>query len=111
MALKELLQQNRQEEAPAAPSGAASPGGDGLIAQICGEIGPSAGDDPRSTAGAEGGVQLPDGYLRRSPVQALRTPPDYGKKRAGRAALIAAGLCLLALLGLALLKSGLFRLP
>ena len=110
MALKELLPQNAREEARSESDGGASRGGDGLIAQVCGEIGSTAGDAAEAHFAAEGRVFLPDGYLRRSPVQAYRTPPDYAKKRVVKAVLIAAGLCLIVLLGLALLKSGLFRL-
>ena len=110
MALKELLQQHTQEEVRTESDGDLSHGGDGLIAQVCGEIEPTAGGIAETPLTAEGRISLPDGYMRRSPVQAYRTPSDYAKKRVVKAVLIAAGLCLVVLLGLALLKSGLFRL-
>jgi len=105
-----LLQREKRDESRPERSGAASRDGDSLIRQICGQIGTTGRAETEDEAiSAEGRTSLPDGYMRRAPVQRYYTPPDFTKKRVLKAVLIAAGLCFAALLALALLKSGLFR--
>lgn len=48
---------------------------------------------------------LPDGYVRRSPVQSYRTPVGFRKRQILEIVLTAALLCLAALLVLALMRS------
>ena len=52
---------------------------------------------------------LSDGYVRRTPVQAYKTAPDYNKRRIGRVVQVLIVLGVLGLLVLALFKSGLIR--
>ena len=111
MEWNKLLQRHPENESRTEQDAAASRDGESLIRQVCGQIGMTGSEDASAErVAAEERVCLPDGYMRRSPIQRYRTPRDFAKKRFLRAALVLLALCLAALLALALLKSGLFRL-
>lgn len=111
MAWKELLrQQDEKETRPAETDGDASRDGGSLIRQICGNDPPVSEPGAAWEPGREGErVSLPDGYVRRSPVQRYRTSPDYMRKRVQKIIVIVVALCLVALLVLALLKSDMLK--
>ena len=111
MAWKELLQQEEGIPRPTGQDGSASRNKDGLIAQLCGETVPAAGEDETIKPDAEEEhVQFADGYVRRSPVQKYRTAPDFTRKRIRKAIVAVVVIGLIVLLGVALLKSGLIKL-
>ena len=110
MAWEELLKQKEGEPRPSEPEGAASRGRDGLIAQICGETVPAESGAPAKSSADEAHMRLPDGYVRRTPVQEYRVSQEYKRKRIRRAVLAVVVLGLLVLLVLAVLKSGLIKL-
>ena len=81
-----------------------------LIRQVAGLTG-QTGAAGAGTEGKETGpVYCADGYLRLSPVQAYRTAADFRRRRVRRLVGLVLVLALAALLVLALLKIGLFKL-
>lgn len=110
MAWKELLNKGQGEPRPAEPEGGASRDRNGLIDLVCGDTVPADTDNMPGTSAKEVCVQLPDGYIRRTPVQEYRTAPDFKRKRIRRAVTAVIVLILLALLIMALFNSGLVRL-
>ena len=55
-------------------------------------------------------VRLPDGYVRSSPVQVYVTPPDYHRRKIRKLILGAVALVFLALVAVALVRSGLMKI-
>lgn len=107
---QELLQkvQVRPDGAAALTDGTAQDGSSLMqqVRELVGVTGPAAGE------AAEAGLSAPgecfrDGYVRRSPVQEYVTPPDYKRKTIRKCVLIVLGVCFLALLVVALLRTGL----
>ena len=112
MAWKELLEQQREgEQRSAEPEGGASRSRGGLIRTICGEMEPVTAANKAAKHGTEDAhVQLPDGYVRVTPVQEYGTSPDFKRKRIGKIITAVIILALAVLLILALLKTGLVSL-
>lgn len=59
---------------------------------------------------ADGGAVCADGYVRRSPVQPYRVPPEYGRRRRRLALLAALAAVALVLIVVGLWRQGLLRL-
>jgi hypothetical protein len=55
-------------------------------------------------------VHCADGYVRRSPVQPYLTAEDFNRRRVRKIVTVVVGVCFVALLVLALVRAGLFRL-
>ena len=108
MSLEELLRQQEdgRESAPL-PQDGKPRGGDSLLREAEAMAGKAAALPPAERDESEREpVRLPDGYVRRSPVQVYQTAEDYGRRRARRAGLIALGVVVAALVLAALVKSG-----
>lgn len=112
MAWKELLQQQEgMEPRTADTEGSAPRGSEGMISQICGDAAPVSGADAKAEPdAAEEQTILPDGYVRRTPVQVYTTAPDFRRRRIRKAIIAVIAVFLLALLLVALLKSGLIQI-
>ena len=112
MAWKELLEQQRAgEQRRAEPDSGASRSRGGLIQTICGDMGSAVEANNAAEHGTEEAhVQLPDGYVRVTPVQEYRTSPDFKRRRIGKIVTAVIVLVLAVLLILALLKTGLVSL-
>ena len=111
---EELLRKHRledKEQNSSEDGGARSAGS--LIAQAR-ELGVQA-DVNSPEADAENAdalpepVCLPDGYVRRSPVQAYRTPEGYLRRQIRKWVLILLGIALLVLLVVALIRGDIIR--
>ncbi len=107
MSLEELLkqQENGREIAPP-PRDGKPRGGDSLLRQAEEMAGQAAAPPAERDEADREPLRLPDGYVRRSPVQVYQTAEDYGRRRARRAGLIALGVVVAALVLAALVKSG-----
>ncbi|MBO4419376.1 MAG: hypothetical protein J5789_06100 [Oscillospiraceae bacterium] len=109
MAWKELLQQQNETEQSVAEQ---DPGPvrdrTSLIRRICGDSKPS-GDTAAEPAANREPITLPDGYVRRSPVQQYHTAPDYLRRRVRKIILGVLVLVFFVLLMAVLLKTGLIR--
>ena len=110
---EELLRRHGgQKDQPDRPEDGGARSAGSLIQQVR-ELGVQAGAGAQPSAADDDAPQeavvLPDGYVRRSPVQRYRTPEDYSRRLIRKAVLAVIGLCFLALLVMALLKSGLLR--
>ena len=110
MAWEELLKQKEGGPRPSESEGAASRGRDGLIAHICGDTVQAESGAPSRSLADETNMLLPDGYMRRTPVQEYRISQEFKRKRIRRAVLAVVVLGLVVLLVLAILKSGLIKL-
>jgi len=108
MSLEELLRQQEDGKESAPPPQDGKPrGGDSLIRQAEAMAGQAAAAPPAQRMEADREpLRLPDGYVRRSPVQVYQTAEDYGRRRARRAGLAVLGLLVAALVLAALVKSG-----
>ena len=110
MAWEELLKQQTGKEPRKTESDGGTPSErETLIRQICGEMGGTAHEAAPENEAEEPPAPLSDGYVRRTPVQKYTTAPDFRRKRIGRVVQAAIVLIVLALLVLALFKSGLIR--
>ena len=112
MALEELLRptDSRAEDQSASGDGAAL-GKGSLLQQVRAFGGLGDGEDLAAAEPetANDPVYCADGYERRSPVQAYVTPADFMRRRVRRIVVIVLGVCLVVLLAIALMKSGIIR--
>ena len=110
MAWEELLkQQTGNDPKKTEPDGKTTPERETLIAQICGDTAKTTRETAQQNGTEEPPAPLSDGYVRRTPVQKYTTAPGYNRKRVGKVIQAVVVLVLLALLVLALFKSGLIR--
>lgn len=105
---QELLRQQHgaAEDRQSLPAGGGAGGRSGLMQQVrelVGQTGETAGAEDAGAPAER--VSFPDGYVRRSPVQAYVTPPGYRRRRIWNAILIAVALVFAVLLVIALLRS------
>ncbi len=109
---EELLLNSRQESARTLPKDGDEFTRGSLIRQVRSLVGISgaykAGEE-ELPGGEWERVCCRDGYVRRSPVQAYRTPEDYPRRRIRKALVILIVLIIAALLALAIFKSGIIR--
>ena len=107
---KELLQKHQtQENDPSQTTDGASRDSGSLLQQVRELVRQT--DRTGGAGEADGGETKPicfsDGYVRRSPVQEYFTPADYRRKTIRKWLLIVCGVCLAALLVIALYRTGL----
>ncbi len=111
---EELLRRHGgQKEQPRQQEDAGARAAGSLIQQVR-ELGMQTGAGASAAADdaddeTQESVPLPDGYVRLTPVQRYRTPVDYTRRIVRKVILIIVGVGLVALLALALVKSGLLR--
>jgi hypothetical protein len=115
MALEELLRLREQETDGARhmdESGAAV--GKGSLIRKAAELAQSSaeepGEEPDGIPETDVPMQYEDGYVRRSPVQPYYTAEDYEKKRIRKILTYAVVACIVVLLAVALMRSGMLRL-
>lgn len=105
---KELLQKHNLQEDRQARMSDGDPQDAGtllkMVQELVGQTDKASETEPEDAAAP---VCLPDGYVRRSPVQAYVTPADYRKKTVRRVILIVLGVGFFVLLVIALLRTGL----
>lgn len=106
---KELLQKHQtQENDPSQTTDGASRDSGSLLQQVRELVGQTDGAGAgEADGGAENPIRFSDGYVRRTPVQEYFTPADYRRKTIRKWLLIVCGVCLAALLVIALYRTGL----
>jgi hypothetical protein len=111
MAWEELLKtQGPREDGATAPAQTETRVRESLIRQAAAMAGQNVGEDPAPAENADDGETIcRDGYVRRSPVQVYGTAADYNARRIRRLVTIVGGIVLVALVVLALVRSGLLR--
>jgi len=116
MALEELLRERgAAAEGQGASAEAEAREQDSLIRQAAAMIGMTGEEEtaPPPDGGNAWEGEEPetcgDGYVRRSPVQPYLVAPDYHARRLRKGVLIVVGICLAALLALALVRAGMLR--
>ena len=110
MPWEELLKLHDSGESQAAPAREDVSQPDSLIRQAAALVGQPAPAEAGTEKKETGPVYCGDGYIRRSPVQEYRTAADFRRRRIRRLLGLLLVLVLAALLVLALLKTGLFKL-
>ena len=110
MAWEELMiQQTGRDPRKTEQDGGTSSDRETLIRQICGDMGGTTAEPAPKDDAEEMPAPLPDGYVRRTPVQEYKTAPDFHRRRIGKVVQAVIVLIFLGLLILALFKSGLLR--